>query len=45
MVKCVFPRKPYDEVESEFIRDEIRRGSFDDVDYRRYINELVYLEW
>ena len=40
-----FPRKPYDEVQSEFIRDEIRRGSFDDIEHRRYVNELVWVEW
>jgi hypothetical protein len=45
MVTRVFPRKPYDEVQSEFVRDEIRRGSFDDIEYRRYVNELVWLEW
>lgn len=39
-----FPRMPYDEVESTFVREEIRRGSFDDVDYRRYVNALVYFE-
>lgn len=41
----VFPWKPYDQVESGYIRDEIRRGSFDDIEYRRYVNELVSLEW
>lgn len=45
MGEVVFPRKPYDEVESEFIRGEIARGSFDDLEYRRYVNELVWLEW
>lgn len=45
MVEAVFPRKSYDEVESTFIRGEIARGSFDDLEYRRYVNELVWLEW
>jgi hypothetical protein len=45
MTMHAFPRKPYDEVASEFIRDEIRQGSFDDLEYRRYVNELVWLEW
>jgi hypothetical protein len=40
-----FPRKPYVEVVSEFIRKKIRQGSFDDIEYRRYVNELVWLEW
>jgi len=40
-----FPRKPYDEITSEFIREEIRQGSFDHLDHRRYVNELVWLEW
>ena len=41
----VFPRKPYDEVQSSTIRAEIRSGAFEDIDYRRYVNELVWLEW
>ena len=45
MVARVFPRKPYDEVQSEFVRDEIRRGSFDDLEHRRAVNQLVWLEW
>jgi hypothetical protein len=40
-----FPRKPYDEVESAFLREELHRGSFDDLEHRRYVNELVWLEW
>jgi hypothetical protein len=45
MMTRAFPRKSYDEVQSEFVRDEIRRGSFDDLEHRRYVNELVWLEW
>ena len=45
MTTYAFPRKPYDEVVSEFIRKEIRQGSFDDPEYRCYVNELVWLEW
>lgn len=45
MTMHALPRKPYDEVGSEFTRDEIRQGSFDDLEYRRYVNELVWLEW
>lgn len=41
----VFPRKPYEQVVSETIREEIRQGSFDDLEYRRYVNELVGIEW
>lgn len=40
-----FPRIPYDEVQSEFIRDEICRGDFHDIEYRRYVNKLVWIEW
>lgn len=39
-----FPRVSYDEVESEFVRGEIQRGSFDDLEYRLYVNVLVYVE-
>ena len=45
MTTYPIPRKPYDEVASEFIRREISRGSFDDLEYRRYVNELVWIEW
>jgi len=45
MTTYAFPRKPYDEVTSEFIRGAIRRGSFDNREYRRYVNELVCVEW
>lgn len=40
-----FPRKPYDEVKSSFIRQEIQRGSFHDAAYRQYVNRLVDAEW
>lgn len=40
-----FPKLPYDEVESEFIRGEIRRGDFNDIEHRRYVNKLVWIEW
>lgn len=39
MSDAVFPMKPYDEVESEFIRGEITRESFDDLKFRRYVTE------
>lgn len=45
MEEHVFPRKPYDQVRSEFIRNKIQNGSFHDLEYRRYINELIGLEW
>ena len=45
MTMYAFPRKPYDEVVSEFIRKEIRQGSFDNPEYRCYVNGLVWLEW
>ncbi|ERH10998.1 MAG: hypothetical protein J07HX64_02777 [halophilic archaeon J07HX64] len=41
----MLPRKPYDEGQSEFIRGEIRRGSFDDLEHRRAVNQPVWLEW
>lgn len=41
----LFPQIPYDEIESDFIRDEIRRGRFEDVAHRSYVNDLVYVEW
>lgn len=31
-------------VESAFIRDEIRTGTFDDYEYRQYVNQLVFIE-
>lgn len=39
-----FPRLPYDRLQSEFIVEEIQQGDFDDLEHRRYVNELVYLE-
>ncbi|MDY6789183.1 MAG: hypothetical protein SVV03_04445 [Candidatus Nanohaloarchaea archaeon] len=39
------PFKPYTEVESEFIREQIRRRSFDDPEDRIYVNKLVNLEY
>lgn len=45
MVEFRFPRIPYDEVQSDFIRGEIRHGDFDDLEYRRYVNKLVWVEW
>lgn len=41
----LFPRIPYDEVTSQFVQDEIRRGRFYDLDHRSYVNDLVYVEW
>jgi hypothetical protein len=35
---------PYTDLQSEFIRDEIRRGAFDDLEFRQYVNRLVYIE-
>lgn len=40
-----FPPKPYDEVVSQFIRERIRRGSFENREFRQDINTLVWLEW
>lgn len=39
-----FPKLPYTELESAFVIGEIGRGSFDDMEHRRYVNELVYIE-
>lgn len=39
-----FPEFPYDDVRSEFVREELKRGSFDDMEHRRYVNRLVYFE-
>lgn len=36
---------PYDTIQSEFVRDEIRRGSFDDLEHRQHVNELSWIEW
>lgn len=41
MPEYAFPHKPYDEVESLFIREQICQGSFRDLPHRRYVNELV----
>lgn len=39
-----FPPKPYTEVESEYVRDAIREGDFDDLEHRRRVNDLVSIE-
>jgi len=44
MARYPFPRIPSDEVTSAFIRQEIRRGSFEDLPHRQYVTELVYIE-
>ena len=36
--------KPYVELESAFIENVIRDGSFADVSYRQYVNALVWIE-
>lgn len=38
------PSKPYDQVESEFIKKKISEGDFDDEEFRSYVDALVYLE-
>jgi hypothetical protein len=40
-----FPVLPYDSIQSPFIREEIDRGSFDDVEYRQRVNKLAWIEW
>ncbi|WP_332898151.1 hypothetical protein [Haladaptatus sp. CMSO5] len=40
-----FPKIPYDEVRSTHIQEAIRRGEFEDTAHRRYVNDLVYVEW
>lgn len=40
-----FPMLPYDEVTSSFLRESIRRGRFEDLEYRAYVNDLVFVEW
>ncbi|PSP88630.1 hypothetical protein BRC90_06860 [Halobacteriales archaeon QS_4_69_34] len=40
-----FPVSPYDALQSPFVREEIRRGTFDDIEYRRYVNKLAWIEW
>ncbi|WP_338727426.1 hypothetical protein [Haladaptatus sp. DJG-WS-42] len=42
---CHFPQIPYDEVRSARIREAIRRGDFEDIAHRRFVNDLVYVEW
>lgn len=39
-----FPRIPYHRVRSETVRDAIQAGDFDDLEHRRRVNQLVYLE-
>lgn len=39
-----FPKLPYDRLRSEFVREELRCGSFDDLEHSRYVNKLVYIE-
>lgn len=39
-----FPLFRYDELESAFVRAELADGEFDDIEHRRYVNRLVYLE-
>lgn len=39
------PRIPYDEVESEFIRDEIAARDFDNPDDREYVHRLIRIEF
>jgi hypothetical protein len=41
----LFPTMSYDNVDSEFIRDEIASGDYYDLDHRQYVNDLVYVEW
>lgn len=36
--------RSYGEIESDFIRRKISEGSFEDDDFREYIDSLVYLE-
>lgn len=38
------PTKPYNEVESDFIREKIQEGSFENQDFRDYVDTLIYLE-
>lgn len=38
------PTKPYDQVESEFIKQKISDGNFGDEEFRSYVDALVYLE-
>ncbi len=45
MVDSLYPRIPYDDVRSACIRTQIQNGSFYDIDHRRYVNSLVFVEW
>jgi len=45
MVNSLYPRIPYEEVRSAYIRTQIEGGSFYDIDHRRYVNSLVSVEW
>lgn len=38
------PSKPYNEVESEFIKERIRERHFELDDHREYINKMIFLE-
>lgn len=44
-VRHPFPRMPYDEVTSTFVRESVRSGRFEDPAYRSYVNDLVFVEW
>ena len=35
METYALPRKPYDEVVSQFIRERVRQGAFGDLEFRR----------
>ena len=38
------PRKPYKNVKSDYIKDKIRQTDFDNIDQRKYINNLIVIE-
>ncbi|MFB6143690.1 MAG: hypothetical protein ABEJ98_00115 [Candidatus Nanohaloarchaea archaeon] len=40
----VMPLKPYDQVESDYIKKKISGGDFQDREFRSYIDTLIYLE-
>lgn len=39
-----FPDLPYTDLEAAFVVGEIEQGSFDDMEHRQSVNELVYIE-
>ena len=44
MIDSLYPVIPYEDVESIYIRQQIREGSFCDTEHRQFVNGLVHIE-